>query len=153
MMKFLNFITQCSICAPKANKKELNLEHLNKTSNEENNIESGGNNQKDKDIKSNNQIEKNSTINRILNEEFNLNQITFQNKERSSNANIIKNLRLENINEKEDKFNMTVNHEENNFIKSYFSNKKENKNEKLKEENKEEHKIKKVRKHLMEDLF
>ena len=152
MMKFLNFITQCSICAPKENKKELNLEHLNKTSNEENNIESGGNNQKDKDIKSNNQIEKNSTINRILNEEFNLNQITFQNKERISNANIIKNLQLENINEKEDKFNMTVNHEENNFIKSY-SNKKENKNEKLKEENKEEHKIKKVRKHLMEDLF
>ena len=153
MMKFLNFITQCSICAPKTNKKELNLEHLNKTSNEENNIESGGNHQKDKDYKSNNQIEKNSTINRILNEEFNLNQITFQNKERISNANIIKNLQLENINEKEDKFNMTVNHEENTLLKSYFSNKKNDKIEKQKEENKEEHKIKKVRKHLMEDLF
>ena len=152
MMKFLNFITQCSICAPKANKKELNLEHLNKTSNEENNIESGGNQQKDKDYK-NNQIKKNSTMNRILNEEFNLNRNSIQSKERSSNANLNKNLQLENIIEKEDKFNMTVNHEENNFIKSYFSNKKENKNEKLKEENKEEHKIKKVRKHLMEDLF
>ena len=47
---------------------------------------------------------------------------------------------------------MTVYHEENTLLKSYFSNKKDNKNEK-KEENKEEHKIKKVRKHLMEDLF
>ena len=152
MMKFLNLITQCSICAPKANKKELNLEHLNKTSNEENNIESGGNQQKDKDYK-NNQIKKNSTINRILNEEFNLNRNSIQSKERSSNANLNKNLKLENIIEKEDKFNMTVNHEENTLLKSYFSNKKNDKNEKQKEENKEEHKIKKVRKHLMEDLF
>ena len=152
MMKFLNFITQCSICAPKANKKELNLEHLNNTSNEDNNIESGGNQQKDKDYK-NNQIKKNSTINRILNEEFNLNRNSIQSKERSSNANLNKNLQLENIIEKEDKFNMTVNHEENTLLKSYFSNKKNDKNEKQKEENKEEHKIKKVRKHLMEDLF
>ena len=149
---FLNFITQCSVCVPKANKKELNLEHLNNTSNEDNNIESGGNQQKDKDYK-NNQIKKNSTINRILNEEFNLNRNSIQSKEHSSNANLNKNLQLENIIEKEDKFNMTVNHEENTLLKSYFSNKKDNKNEKQKEENKEEHKIKKVRKHLMEDLF
>ena len=149
---FLNFITQCSVCVPKANKKELNLEHLNNTSNEDNNIESGGNQQKDKDYK-NNQIKKNSTINRILNEEFNLNRNSIQSKERSSNANLNKNLQLENIIEKEDNINMTVNHKENPLLKSYFSNKKDNKNEKQKEENKEEHKIKKVRKHLMEDLF
>ena len=149
---FLNFITQCSICVPKTKKKELNLEHLNKTSNEENNIESGGNQQKEKDYK-NGQIKKNSTINRILNEEFILNKNSIQNKERCSNANLNKNLQLENIIEKEDKFNMTVYHEENTLLKSYFSNKKNDKNEKQKEENKEEHKIKKVRKHLMEDLF
>ena len=149
---FLNFITQCSICAPKAKKKELNLEHLNKTSNEENNIESGGNQQKDKDYKKN-QIKKNSTINKILNEEFTLNRNLILTKDRSSNVNVNQNLQLENIIEKEDKFNMTVNHEDNTFLKSYFSNKKDNKIEKQKEENKEEHKIKKVRKHLMEDLF
>ena len=144
-MKFFNLITQCSICVSNPKKKELNLEHLNKTNNEDNNIESGGIQLKDIDYK-NKQIKKDSTINRIFNEELNLNINLIQNKDRISNSHINKNFQLENIVEK-DNVNMTIDHAEENYLL------KLQKKDKNKEENKEEHKIKKVRKHLMEDLF
>jgi hypothetical protein len=145
MKNFLKIFTECSFCTQNVNKKEVNLENLNKIENEEYANESMRN--QTKEIEGENRGMKKNNLSKKLEEEINIKKNQFKKENTNTNSNSNNNMQLQNLNESQ-----VYNYVENEIYDAK-NDSSPKKNIIKNEENKEETKIKKVRKNLMKDLF